>query len=219
MTESIQTFDKDAVRRLGRTVRRLETQVRNLSAKVKSLRHTGGDTVGALGQTIRTGKTVQHPSLEQSYPDGGCTFWVRFQDWQYNEQATGHCEYETHDWGTPQVGKFVIAQVYTGAYLPENTEVIMFKIPGRKGRRWWILPRRRIVIAKLTAVLNQGSSAAANVWQRNSADTAWEVSAEPESITVHDWMLGAGESISSGKKVVAELLPSGHWVVISAECE
>ena len=54
-----------------------------------------------------------------------------------------------------------------------------------------------------------------SVWRYNGsaeADTN-------ENITVYDWMLKTGQTIASGKKVVAEFfLDSGRWYVTAAEC-
>jgi hypothetical protein len=65
----------------------------------------------------------------------------------------------------------------------------------------------------LDGALSQGGSATMSVWD-------WNGSAEDdttEDITVRDWMLKSGQSISAGKKCVAILFGS-RWYVIAAEC-
>ncbi len=65
--------------------------------------------------------------------------------------------------------------------------------------------------AKLDATLDAGSSCQASVWEGDPlADSG-------DNLTVNDWLLGTGESLASGTKVVI-LLVSGNWYVIQASC-
>ncbi len=66
-------------------------------------------------------------------------------------------------------------------------------------------------LAKLNAALSAGSSCQASVWEGDPlADSG-------DDLTVNDWLLGTGESLDSGTKVVI-LLVSGNWYVIQASC-
>lgn len=68
---------------------------------------------------------------------------------------------------------------------------------------------------KLDGTLSVGGSATMSVWK-------WNGSAEADTgdnITVYDFLLASGQTIASGKKVVAEWdSASGRWYVVSAEC-
>jgi len=110
-------------------------------------------------------------------------------------------------------------------FTPESAERIadtvriVERMPGntsRGSRRRNNTPPARLVLrGKLDGTLNKDSSATMSVWRYNGsaeADTS-------ENVTVYDWMLKTGQTIASGKKVVAEFfLDSGRWYVIAAEC-
>ena len=65
--------------------------------------------------------------------------------------------------------------------------------------------------AKLDATLNAGSSCEASIWSGDPlADSG-------DNVTVNDWLLGGGESLASGTKVVIEFI-SGKWYVTQASC-
>ncbi len=70
-----------------------------------------------------------------------------------------------------------------------------------------------IKIGKLDGTLTDASSATMSVWIHNG--TAFVDSGE--NITVNDWLLGSGQTIASGKKVIAASV-FGTLIVIAAEC-
>lgn len=77
-------------------------------------------------------------------------------------------------------------------------------------------PVPRIVLrGKLDGQLAKDGSATMSVWRfdgSSETDTG-------ENITVYDWMLKTGQTVASGKKVVAEFfMDSGRWYVVAAEC-
>lgn len=70
-----------------------------------------------------------------------------------------------------------------------------------------------LLMGKLDATLNYTSSATLSIW-------AWNGSADAdttENVTVYDWLLSSGQSIASGKQVVAAYV-GGRWRVIGAQC-
>lgn len=207
----INSFDDGAVRRIAETVRRLEAQVRNLTGTVRQLLIS--QNPGTPAVQVRTGKTSTGPD-DETYPTDGCKFWVQLQDWGWDE-ATGDCDQEEDN----HASRYVLGKTYNGEHLAADTLVIVVRIAGIEGPRYLIVPAcLEIMIGKLDGSLSDGSSATMSEWQRNSGDTAWEDSTINH--TVYDWLLGSGESISSGKKVVAaRVRRGGKLVVIAAECE
>jgi hypothetical protein len=76
---------------------------------------------------------------------------------------------------------------------------------------------RREAKGKLDGALTFGGSATMSVWEHSGSaevDTT-------ENITVYDWLLASGQTVASGRKVVAHQMKtaSGYrWYVTSAEC-
>ncbi len=66
-------------------------------------------------------------------------------------------------------------------------------------------------LAKLNTSLSAGGSCEASVWEGDPLVDSGD------DVTVNDWLLGTGESLDSGTKVVI-LLVSGNWYVIQASC-
>ena len=73
------------------------------------------------------------------------------------------------------------------------------------------LPAKRKLFGKLDAELTQGGTATMSIW----TDSPLADSGDTEEVT--DWLLGTGDTVASGKKVVATRY-HGVWYVTSAEC-
>jgi hypothetical protein len=213
MADEILSFSEDSARRIAEAVRRLEAQVRDIRAQVRRL--TAVSQPAQMPVQIRTGKTHAGPRGE-SYPAEGCKFWVRLQDWGWDE-TLGDCDHEETD----HEASFVFGKSHGDVYLPEGTLVAVVRISGTQGTRYILLPAGSdIQIGKFAATLNQGSSANVTRWQRNSGDTGWEATSPTVTDVVHDWLLGSGESVSSGKKVIyTKHAQSGKWIAVAVECE
>jgi hypothetical protein len=100
------------------------------------------------------------------------------------------------------------------AAMVRDYEREAYTLSGR--RRQNVSPLPRLVLrGKLDGALSQGSSATMSVWHYDgSAETD-----TGENVTVYDWMLKSGQSVNSGKKVVATLfMDSGRYYVTAAEC-
>lgn len=70
--------------------------------------------------------------------------------------------------------------------------------------------------AKLDGALSQGGSATASLWYHDGTNLVDQGS----NVTVYDWFLNTGESVSSGIKVIVEKHQDGKWWVVGAaeEC-
>lgn len=90
----------------------------------------------------------------------------------------------------------------------------MPKVFPSNGRRPNQTPIQATVIrGKLDNQLNKDGSATLSVWWFNGTS---EVDSG-HNVTVHDWLLKTGQSIASGKKVVASFC-GGRYYVTSTEC-
>lgn len=69
--------------------------------------------------------------------------------------------------------------------------------------------------AKLDGALSQGGSATASLWYHDGTNLVDQGS----NVTVYDWYLPSGGSISSGKKVVIVKMQDGKWWAVGAEEE
>lgn len=99
-----------------------------------------------------------------------------------------------------------------------------FKTSVRAGRRDYGDPVKRqldargvggggLLMGKLDGALAYQGSATMSVW-------AWDGSADAdtgENVTVYDWLLSSGQSVASGKQVVAAYV-GGRWRVIGSQC-
>jgi hypothetical protein len=122
-------FDQDSIHLLAENVKRLRAQYHNLAGVIRGLRRENPAI------NIRTGYTTtdtEHPS----YPATGCQFVVRFEDWAFQESVPLCADLDKLEWAQ----KTKVCRVYGGAYLEEDTRVIIVRVPGKEGRRWWILP-------------------------------------------------------------------------------
>lgn len=150
----IHTFDEDSIDDIARAVRRLQAQHRGFQHSLDAL----AKRRDPQGHNIRsgiTGTVTAHPV----YPSAGCTFVVKFEDWDFTENP-GLCgRSAVYTW---PIGH-VVAQVYGGTYLAEGTRVLVVRIPSRsKGWQYWILPLPNTLVRfRLTAMLCQDSTAAA----------------------------------------------------------
>ena len=83
------------------------------------------------------------------------------------------------------------------------------------GSRWAIVrlgcSAGNLKLAKLNSTLDVGSTCKASIW---SGDPLTD---SGDDLDVYDWLLGAGESLDAGTKVVIALL-SDKWYVIQASC-
>jgi hypothetical protein len=124
-----QQFDGDSIRRIAASVRRLEGQYVNLRRQL-----AGSDHAGAAANAIRTGITTVN-AAHPVYPATGNQFVVQFEDLAFTE-SPGASTLETAAWPS----KFVVARTIDGAYVAEGTRVTILRTPGKRGRRWWIIP-------------------------------------------------------------------------------
>ena len=102
------------------------------------------------------------------------------------------------------------ALLQSGQALASGTKVVgtYDAYSGKYYATSWTTSKWPIIRGTLTSSLSQGSSAT-----MDEAVTSQE-------FTVNDWMLGSGESISSGLKIIAMLdLNDGNYYVVAAECE
>ncbi|MBY0513093.1 MAG: hypothetical protein K2P78_04180 [Gemmataceae bacterium] len=97
--------------------------------------------------------------------------------------------------------------------------LILYKPSGTGTQRcivWLAGPDRAndgLLMGKLDGDLNYQSGATLSLW-------AWDGSADADTgvnITVYDWLLSSGQSVASGKRVVAGF-DGGRWRVIGAQC-
>lgn len=147
---TIDVFHPDAIKQIAESVRRLEAQYRGHDDLIKSIgrQHRGKEIRGGI-----TGTHADHPV----YPAAGCTFLTYFEDWTF-ETTPGECgRTQTQKWG-----KYVVAQVYGGQYLKEDTRVILVRLNSAQGLQWWAIPLTlELVRFRLTAILCPDGSAAA----------------------------------------------------------
>ena len=128
----INTFDDDAIRQIAESVRRLEAKARNTDKRFAELRARQTEP---SGHEIRTGFTTTNDA-NPTYPDGGCQFVVQLEDWEH-PLSVGSCpELEATKWAKV----YVIGRTYDGTHLPEDTEVIVLRIAGRKGNQYYLIP-------------------------------------------------------------------------------
>ncbi len=127
---NINHFDDDSIERIGATVQRLQAQIHNLNDRLARV------TRQNEGKTIRTGVTVANPAGGSNYPTTGCQFWVQFEDWAFLE-IDGDCTDLTRkQWAT----KHVVARTVNETHIPEGSDVLIRKVPGKDGHRWWATP-------------------------------------------------------------------------------
>jgi hypothetical protein len=69
-------------------------------------------------------------------------------------------------------------------------------------------------LGKLNGLLEEGSSASVSIWQNDGGS----IEDTTKDVTAYDWMLGAGESIASGTKVIINRLDDCRWYVTNAAC-
>lgn len=74
-------------------------------------------------------------------------------------------------------------------------------------------PGPQFYLGKLTAELEQGGVATMDVWSGPPGEEA----ATALEIEVGDWLLATGQTIASGKKVIARRINDTYYV-IAAEC-
>ena len=129
----LNTFDDDSVRKIADAVRRdLANQGRTLEQRLKQ--------VARDGQTenirIRTGFTTTNEDYP-TYPTDGCRFVVKWQDWGWPEEVDGTCPGKSpkRSWK-----KTVVARTYDEEWIPEDTEVLIVRVPGHHDHRWYIIP-------------------------------------------------------------------------------
>lgn len=130
--------------------------------------------------------------------EAGATEAVEMTVWRYDGSEDAETEETIEVWPW---------QFETGQSLAAESECIAFRDNGR----WYIAERPTVLRGKLTGTLSPGGSAEMTVWRSDAATS--------ETVTVHDWMLKSGQTIASGKKVVATYFPdSKRWYVTAAEC-
>ena len=72
---------------------------------------------------------------------------------------------------------------------------------------------------KLDGTLSAGSSVNCTLWRAASRWGGGEPADASITVTVHDWLLGTGETLANGTKVKFEKFPSEcRWYVTAAEC-
>ena len=126
----IGSFDDASAKKIAEAVREQHQQLANLKSQLDRLTR---DT--HLGWIHRTGITTVNDQFP-SYPSDGCQFVVQFEDWTWNE-AVGECaDLDRKAWED----KFVLARTLDGSYLERDTKVAIFKMAGKQGRRWYIIP-------------------------------------------------------------------------------
>lgn len=87
----------------------------------------------------------------------------------------------------------------------------------RVSARYCMVPIVQVHFGKLDGQLVAEGSATMSVWEVDPDTGDWVDSGN--NITVYDWCLKSGSAIAAGKKViVAQLLQSRRFVVITAEC-
>lgn len=75
------------------------------------------------------------------------------------------------------------------------------------------MPHGGLLMGVLDGAMSYGGSATMSIWAFNGsadADTG-------ANVTVYDWLLSTGQTIASGKRVVAAFV-GGRWRVIAAQC-
>lgn len=152
------------------------------------------------GSTLRNLYAVNGPMTVAASGFGRCTFRPTFAKYTGSAPAAYSC------WG-PTVDSFELTVnrpgfFATGLALTSPTRMQVFPYPITQ------------LIGKLDGDLDADNTATMSVWAstpNTEADTSFNV-------TVYDWMLGAGETNSSGKKVAA-VWKGGGWYVTAAECE
>jgi hypothetical protein len=131
------------------------------------------------------------------------------------EKDGGLIQYDTAWYDSGQtVGK--IADSDGGLHL-QHERVLTHYIPNA-GRRIVVPLSLEIHLAKLDATLNFESSAAASIYEGNPASSG-TFTDSGVNVTVYDWLLSSGQSISAGKQVIIFRHPSSrNYVVIGAQC-
>jgi hypothetical protein len=122
----IDEFSDDSIREIAKVVRTLRWQVQNVQELVKAIRRHSPT------HEIRTGVTAAKSGGQ--YPSSGCVLPVQFADTDFPEVA-GDCKLNVTKWPS----KFVFARNLDGKYIKAGTNVIIVKLAGKKGRRWYII--------------------------------------------------------------------------------
>jgi hypothetical protein len=184
-------------------VKELEREVRDLRRVLESER--GRPAQLAHPRHVRLGKTTS----SSTYPSGGNTFEFVFVELSFTRTAGSQTQTFTDRSGAPQG----VGQSASGQYIPEDTRV-------------WVLEQANgqylladagglpVLLGELDDDLDAGSSATLNIW----GGTPNSESDSGATVTVYDWLLGSGEKVSAGQKVVAAWI-NNAWYVIAAECE
>jgi len=138
-------FDYQSIRLIAENVKRLRAQYQNLEQIVLGLRRE------LPAHYIRTGYTTTN-TAHPTYPTSGCQFVVKFEDWSFVEATALCADTDKREWAS----KYVLARVYGGGYLAENTRVLLVRVPGYEGRRWWILPEPATLVELCLAEAHPG---------------------------------------------------------------
>lgn len=103
---------------------------------------------------------------------------------------------------------FVCAPYPTVALTGERTMLFSHSVAGRNV----IFPFTAWHIAKLTDDLSAGSTSTADIWEVQASGHG----DSDKNVTVYDWLLPSGETITSGSEViVAQHRQSRRWYVVS----
>jgi hypothetical protein len=131
--------------------------------------------------------------------------------------VTAYVQEDNGAGGLQDVGSSITVKSFTNPKRG-NFEDDGYYVAVQVGDQWYAETGSRTrVKGKLDGALTFGGSATLSIWR-------WSGSAEvdtTEDITVYDWLLASGQTVASGRKVVAvkmETATGFRWYVISAEC-
>lgn len=138
-------LSRRAVETLRRDHQRLKNQVRNLEQRLRY-----AHTPSVVGQVYHgvTGTSTKYPT----YPASGNVVPVNLERWSFTEVA-----------GSATIGYYpstraVLASTIDDSLPASGTHVVLDRLPGKPGRRWWI--RRGVFVA--ARVTDTGANAANN---------------------------------------------------------
>lgn len=118
----------------------------------------------------------------------------------------------TDPWADFGTDSEFIMPPHAGLWLAGERHVVMRHSGAGKNV---LMPFTQVALCVLDGTLSKGGSATASVW-------GIEASGETDStrnITVYDWLLDTGQTIASGKRVIAiEHRQSRRWYVVGAQC-
>jgi hypothetical protein len=176
-----------------------EDALRALVADHQKLKQMVVDLQRQVEERNRQDRSILQPIIGKATGEAGSVDGTRAVILQNATRHDG--EYDTLQ---------VDAKSWVGAATPAaEANVLIWRSPFGL----WHFLADSMLIGKLDAELTAGGSATMSIW----TGAGGSESDSTENVTVYDWLLGSGQTVASGKKVVVAYI-NGVPYVIAAEC-